>query len=217
MKSAANRRARKTFAVTLVAGLAVIGLVVAGAMSLMSGSAAPPPREQRISVISQPPPPPPPPPKVEEPPPPEEPEIEPPQPDPPADQAADNADDAPPGDQLGLDGDGSGSGDGFGLVGKKGGRGLVGGGDRNRWYAGLVQQELQRMLSEDEAARSARYSAVVKLWLAPDGSVGRFDLSGRIEQQRSDEAVRAVLGRLRMSDAPPEDLPQPIKLRISSR
>ena len=202
----------------LVLGVAVLGLLVFGALRMMKNSSLPPPpREQMITVLPQTPPPPPPPPKEEPPPPEEQPKIEEPTPkdEPQQDEAA--ADDAPAGDDLGVDAAGSGSGDGFGLVGKKGGRGLVGGGDRNRWFAGRVQQELQRSLAENEAMRGLKYSMVVKLWFRTDGGVERFDLQGLLPDSKSDAAFREVVGNLKLAEAPPEDMPQPVRLRVVSR
>ena len=120
--------------------LTVFAIGVYFAFGALKGSKAPePPKVQEISLI-QPPPPPPPPPKLEEPPPPEQVmEEPPPEPEPIAEEAP--ADEAPPGDELGLDADGTAGSDGFGLRGKKGGRGLIGGGDRNRWYAGQLQRQ----------------------------------------------------------------------------
>jgi protein TonB len=211
-----EKRHWRVLAGALAVGLVVLGLIVFGAWRMMKNSElAPPPREQKIMVMPrQPPPPPPPPPeqpppepeKVDEPLPEEEPLPEP-----------DAADEAPPGEDLGVDAEGSGTGDGFGLVGRKGGRSLLGGGDRNRWYAGVVQQDLQRALMANDSARGAKYSVVVKLWFEADGRLSRFELAGPIEDAGSEVALREVLGGLRASNPPPDGMPQPMKLRIVSR
>ena len=87
--------------------------------------------------------------------------------------------DAPPGDELGLDAEGGAGSDGFGLRAKKGGRGLIGGGDRNRWYEGQVQRDL--FLSEEQLAQSdstvstsliALYKALGGGWNLPDEKWG---------------------------------------------
>ena len=202
----------------LALGVAVLGLLAYGALRMMKNSSLPPPpREQMITVLPQTPPPPPPPPKEEPPPPEEQPKIEEPTPKDEPQQDDAQADEAPAGDDLGVDATGSGSGDGFGLVGKKGGRGLVGGGDRHRWFAGRVQQELQRSLAEHEAMRGLKYSMVVKLWFRTDGGVERFDLQGLLPDAKSDAAFRDVVGSLKLAEAPPEDMPQPVRLRVVSR
>lgn len=198
---------------------AVIGLVIYGALQMMANAKAPPPpREQKITVMPQQAPPPPPPPRDEPPPPPDEQKMEDPTPrDEPQEQEPDQADEPPPGEDLGVDADGAGSGDSFGLVGHKGGKGLIGGGDRNRWFAGQVQQDLQRQLADSEKARAAKYAVVVKLWFHADGGVDRYEMAGIVGDKKSESALRAVLDQLRLQATPPQDMPQPLKLRIVSR
>ncbi|MCC6706442.1 MAG: TonB C-terminal domain-containing protein [Gammaproteobacteria bacterium] len=199
-----------------IAVLAVFGLVAYLVLGGMHGAKAPePPKVQEISLV-QPPPPPPPPPKMEEPPPPEQViEAPKPEPEPVADDAP--ADEALPGDELGLDADGTAGSDGFGLRGKKGARGLIGGGDRNRWYAGVLQRELQSLLSGNAEVRGEKYAVVVKLWMADDGRVARFELLDSTGDDDSDAALRRTLAALHMKDTPPADMPQPVKLRIVAR
>ncbi len=196
--------------------LLLIGIAAYFAVAGLGGTQAPePPKVQEISLV-QPPPPPPPPPKMEEPPPPEQVIEEPkPEPEPVADDAP--ADDAMPGDELGLDAEGGAGSDGFGLRGKKGGRGLIGGGDRNRWYAGALQRELQNLLADNDAARGDKYAVVVKLWVAADGHVERFELLDSTGNSARDDALRKTLSGLHLKDSPPQDMPQPVKLRIVSR
>jgi len=166
---------------------------------------------QQISLIK--PPPPPPPPKVEEKPP--EPEIkeevkidEPP--------PENNDDEPPPGQDLGVDADGGAGGDGFGLIGRKGGRDLMS--SRFGWYGNLVQSDIYDALMRDEDTRKSSYSVVVKLWLGTGGEVQRVELEGSSGDVRIDESIkRAVSGLSRVAEAPPADLPQPIKLRIATR
>lgn len=197
--------------VILLVGLGVY-LWVAG----NGGMQAPrPPEVQRISVV-MPPPPPPPPPELEPPPEPEVREVDVPEPEP--EPLADADNEPPPGEDLGLDADGVAGSDGFGLKARKGGRGLIGGGDINKWYASLVQKDLQTVLAAEREIRQGRYSVVLKIWLAPDGRVEDSELVQGSGDTDLDQALTAVLaGGVRISRAPPEDLPQPIRLRISSR
>ncbi len=122
-----------------------------------------------------------------------------------------------PGDELGLDAEGGAGSDGFGLRGKKGGRGLIGGGDRNRWYAGVLQRELQNLLADNQDARGDKYAVVVKIWIANDGRVERFELLDTTGNGERDAALRRTVSGLHLKDMPPEDMPQPVKLRIVSR
>lgn len=202
-------------------GAVLIALFLAGVWYLygqIQGVAAPePPAVQEISLV-QPPPPPPPPPKLEEPPPPEMEEVKVPEPEPEPVAKDEPADEPMPGDELGLDADGVAGADGFGLRAKKGGRGLIGGGDAHKWYAGLIQNDLQHVLADIADIRKGRYAVVVKIWIANDGSVQDSELVKGTGDEHLDKAIeRALSSGLRISRAPPDDLPQPIKLRISSR
>lgn len=202
---------------------AVGGVVVmAGGLYLFFGSiggtqAPQAPEVQQISIV-QPPPPPPPPPKMEEPPPPEmeEVDIQEPEPEPIADDAP--ADEPLPGDDLGLDADGVAGSDGFGLKARKGGRALIGGGDRNKWYAGLIQAELQAMLAGIDEIRRGRYNVTLRIWIDAEGRVEKAEVLRGTGDSALDGSIReALVSGAPLSRAPPEDLPQPVRLRISSR
>ncbi|MDD1621565.1 MAG: TonB C-terminal domain-containing protein [Methylococcaceae bacterium] len=176
--------------------------------------------EKKIQPITlmKPPPPPPPPPKVETPPPPEvkqkieEPEPEPePMPETPPDEA--------PARDLGLDAEGTAGSDGFGLAARKGGNGLFGGGGNPfGYYGGLVKNDILSLLSSHDELRRKGYTAIVKVWLKPDGAVERVELA----KGSNDAEIDEILGRLldkfkKVAEPPPPGMQQPIKLRISSR
>lgn len=163
---------------------------------------------QQVTMISLPPPPPPPPeiePEVQ---PPEEEIVE------PMDEAMPNED---PGDdisnELGLDADGSAGGDGFGLVARKGGRGVIGGG-----YGALVVQEINALLVDDDRLRSKEYTVVLRLWISPQGTIERYKIDKQMGDELAIKLVTAALSRLgKISEGPPLEIPQPIRLRIKSR
>jgi protein TonB len=173
---------------------------------------------QQITVLQPPPPPPPPPPEQKPPEPeikeekieqPEEPEPEP-----------EQAEEPPPGDNLGVDGEGGAGSDSFGLVGKKGGHGLIGGGGNAIVYYG---QQIQRQLADalqrnlSDKARSQKFSAIASVWIAADGRVARAELSGSSGQADVDDALKSALAGMRLTlKAPPENMPQPLKIRIRS-
>lgn len=211
-------------------GALAVGLLAAAALAafplkgLFSGGKAKKPSVQTIAVLR---PPPPPPPKPEEKPP--EPEMKKEEvklPDPePKPQEAQN-DQPPPGPDLGVDADGSGAGDGFGLVGKKGGQDITtigqGGGGAGRvqyaFFTNMVQAHLQEELSRNKKLRSTDYKVVLKVWFGTDGRVERTELAGSSGDGDIDQQIRTTLaeaGPLRQP--PPPDMPQPVKLRLTSR
>jgi hypothetical protein len=164
---------------------------------------------QQVALITPPPPPPPPPQQ--------EPEIE----EPEEEEVIEEVDEAMPdegmdediGNELGLDAEGSAGGDGFGLVARKGGRGIVGGG-----YAALVVQEINALLADEDRLRTKEYTLILKLWISPDGDIERYRIDRQSGDESVDEMIKSALARLgSISEGPPLELPQPIRLRIKSR
>jgi protein TonB len=130
------------------------------------------------------------------------------------------ADQPPPGDQLGLDAEGVAGADGFGLLGRKGGRDLLGAGssDQYSWYGQVLKSDLIDKLAEIRDIRRDRYSVVVRLWLAPDGRIQKFKVMNSTGDTELDRDLVAALKSLdRVSETPPDGLPQPVRLRIVSR
>ncbi|MFZ2449586.1 MAG: energy transducer TonB [Methylovulum miyakonense] len=210
----------------LIIGI-VLALAIAVAVYFLQGlfpkPAQPKKQMQQITMI-QPPPPPPPPPEVKPPEPEPEPEKMPePEPEKEPEPAPEEAPE-PAGEELGVDAEGGAGSDGFGLVGKKGGRGLLGGtgGSAILWYGGQVkrglEEELQRVLA-DSPARKAAYSVQLQVWVNADGSVNRAELASSSGKPEVDQAIRAALPSLHFSlpKAPPENMPQPLKVRVTSR
>lgn len=178
---------------------------------------------QQVTIL-QPPPPPPPPPEIKPP----EPEIKEekivePEPEKEPDKAPEESE-AEPSEQLGIDGEGGAGSDGFGLAARKGGHSLLGGspGSTILWYGGQIKRgledELQNLLADSEA-RKAGYSVVLAIWVGTDGRVSRAELSGGSGKSEVDQAIKNALPKLRLGllKPPPENMPQPVRVRITSR
>jgi len=203
-----------------VLAVCVVALVTFGLIYFVQGLLDKPVKSkkmvQQISLI-QPPPPPPPPPKQEEPPPEEEKIVK---EEPVPEETPPDSDEPPAGADLGLDADGGAGGDAFGLLGKKGGRDLLLGGGPGRfaWYSTILQRDILDVLSENERVRAQRYSVIVKLWILPDGKISKAELASTSGSKDVDASLRVALaGMNHLSEKPPEDLPQPVKLKITSR
>ena len=128
-------------------------------------------------------------------------------------------------DALGVDADGSGAGDGFGLRAKRGGRALIGaeqGAAEDpaaawRGFATLVARRLERLLNANGAVRATDYDLRVRLWLAADGRVARVELAGSSGVAAIDAAIVSALEHQAGSlGEPPEDMPQPVNIRVRS-
>jgi hypothetical protein len=169
-----------------------------------------------------PPPPPPPPPKVEKPPEPpqaiEQPKV---REDKPVEKPKER--DEPPPQPLALDAKGGAGGDAFGLAGRPGGADYIGGGStsggsRFGGYANLIQSQIQDALKKDERLRNGRYRISLSVWLSAAGKPERVALISTTGDQDIDERIQqALLAMPPMRDAPPRDLPQPVRLRIDAR
>ena len=171
---------------------------------------------QQITLLTPPPPPPP----VEKPPEPEvQEEVKLEEPETVEDLPEEATDEPPPGADLGVDAEGGAGGDGFGLIGRKGGRGLLAGaGDPFVAYAMRVQKNIEDRLSNDTDTRRKAYSVVAKIWVSTNGRIERAELADSTGNQDVDSALERNLAALPpLAEAPPQDMPQPIRLRISSR
>ena len=204
------RRALPGIAIGAVLIVVTVG-VVAFATQYLSQDAKPEKKVVQVQLFR---PPPPPPPKVEEPPPPVQEEVKLPEPEPVA-EAPDVPDMPGP---LGLDADGVAGSDAFGLMGRKGGRDLIGGDGPYRSYANHVKDALLDYLSSKDDVRASTYSIVVQVWIGEDGRLGRYEIVGSSGNAKLDEALQLALQDLgKFDQAPPEGMPQPVRLRIKSR
>jgi len=199
-----NYRKRLPIVAGLVLLVIVVIVVVAMINSFLSDSDEPKKRRvQQISLIKPPEPPPPPPKPPEEQPPEMKEEI--PQESPPEPM---NTDQPPPG----IGGAGYGSGDtSFG-----GSGGWMGGAGRFGYYLGGVQKGIHDELNRNEKLRKSEYKIEVALWIGKNGVVNRFELLGTTGSKELDAMMKKAMFGAKFEE-PPSDIPQPIKLRISSR
>jgi protein TonB len=197
--------------------LCFVGVLAYGAWSLLSGKESTKRQVVQISLLRPPPPPPPP---QQKPPEPEvKQEVKAPKPE----QPKQEEQAPPPGEQLGLDAKGSGSGDAFGLVAKQGGTDITKiGGPANHaqyaWFTGQVQTFLQDQLQKNDKLRKADYRVVMRLWFTKDGRIDHYELAGSTGNAEVDRYLQAAIGELPpLKQPPPADMPQPVKLRVTSR
>lgn len=200
-------------------GLLILAAITYGFKKLMSGGA---PQKKQITTIKllpdTPPPPPPPPPK--EPPKeqvkeqPKEIKIEQPKPA-----------ETPPAEQLKMEG-AAGDGPSAFAAGPVSNEYIGGevktigsdGGAKFNWYAGIVKNQIEAALEKDKKLTLAQYKLIVSIWLKPNGDVEKLEWSGSDANAEIEQAVKAALeGMPAMREAPPQDMPQPIKLRITAR
>lgn len=211
---------------SLGAALLLIGLVVL-IYRILTGTEALPKKAVpdvvtlRLVQLPPPPPPPPPPPKMVEQPKLKEPEFKPEQPvenrPPTPKQAANPAPKGPPA----LDVKGGGPGDAFNLAGHPGGQpfggGGSGGGSRFGWYAALIQLHARETLQKQSQLHGSRYKVVVQVWLSPDGHPERVELVNSTGKSDVDQTLKRALEAMsRIPQPPPQDMPEPVILQVSS-
>lgn len=202
--------------VIIVAGAAIIAIVAWGIMTLMGGKSGKPRKPPVVTLLPDKPPPPPPPPKEEK------------KPEPPKENPKDVKMEPPkealqpaqnePLKMEGAAGDGD-SAFGSGTVGREYTGGNIGAtGAVQGMYAGRLQRHLQDQLSRNRKLKESDYRVTVRVWLRRDGSVEKADLAQSTGNATLDELLReALLQVTAMREAPPENMPQPIRIRITAR
>jgi protein TonB len=211
----------KRIAIALLV-LVVLAGIGYGFKNLMSGGGNHPKKKMTTIALKNLPPPPPPPPPKEQPKeqpkePPKEMKVEP-QPKPA---------ETPPAEVLKMEGA---AGDGpspfaagtvsneykGGDVGTK-----IGGGPSKyqfAWYTDLIKTKIEDAMANDKVLAHGAYKVVVKLWIASNGRIERYELVGSSGDADRDDLVRKALDAMPpLSDSPPNDMPQPIKLRVTAR
>jgi protein TonB len=201
----------------LIGGLLFMAIFTAGVVWLVMGfindSGQPKPRQIQTISLVQPPPPKPPeekppePEKIEQPK--EEIRIDQPQPAPP---------DAPPPPAGGIpDGPAGGmatdlaAGSGIGIGGGPAG------GERRDWYSRLISRQLEDDLKRAKRLQGKDYRVVAQIWFNPAGGVSRVLLDKGTGDNELDEALRQEILQITLREPMPNDIPQPVRLRVVSR
>lgn len=86
------------------------------------------------------------------------------------------------------------------------------------WYTSQVKAGIEESLAADKDLSTAQYRLVVFLWIGRDGHIERAELQASSNNVKTDESIKKVLmTKTAGLGPPPEDMPQPIKLRITSK
>lgn len=208
-------------ALSVLGVLLVLGLMVWGIRGLMGGKGETHKKPPKISLLPDRPPPPPPPPPKEKPEPPkaEQKEIKAEAPKEPQPQAQNE-----PLKMEGAAGDGP-SAFAAGTVkneyigGSSGGSGAIGGSRMQQGlFADRLQRHLQEELNRNRKLRETDYRVNLRLWIARDGTVQRAELAQSTGNADVDALLQQTLLQVAaMREAPPENLQQPIRIRVTAR
>lgn len=210
-------------ALIALAALVLLGLAGWGLSKLLSGGSDAPRKPPKITLVPTTPPPPPPPPKEEkkpEPPKPQnepKPEMAPPKEAPPAPPSQDLKMEGPAGNGPSAFSAGRISNEDLSQIGKGGA--TAGGGLFNPFtnYANLMKGELQRLLGRNRELRQRMYQVEVLLWVGRDGRVTRHQLARGTGDAEFDALLdQAFQAAPSFSTPPPDQMPQPIRLRVAT-
>ena len=194
----------------VVAGIALLALFAWGVKSLLSGKAERPRKPPTVTLLPDKPPPPPPPKEEKKPEALKEQRNE-----TRAEQPKDQAQNEP----LKMEG-AAGDGPGAFAVGSVG-REYVGGslgGAQQSVYATRLQRHLQEALNRVRKLRESDYRITLRVWLRKDGSVEKVELVQSTGNPALDQLLRETLLQVAaMREAPPDNMPQPIRIRVTAR
>ena len=205
----------------ILGGLLLLGLLTYMVKSLMAGGDSHKKAMTTVKLLPDTPPPPPPPPPKE--PPKEQPKEvkevkEIPQPKP---------DQAPPAEVLKMEGA---AGDGpspfaagavnneykGGDVGTK-----IGGGPSKyqfAYYTGMIKTQIEQAIAKDKTLANGSYKLVVKVWVSGNGHIERFEIVGSSGDAMIDGLIKKTVSEMPpLSESPPSDMPQPVKLKVTAR
>ena len=86
-----------------------------------------------------------------------------------------------------------------------------------RDYATVVRSDIQAALHRNEVTRAGNYTIGVKIWVDGVGDVTRSEIVQSTGDDQRDGVIAGVLHDLRISKAPPQDMPQPVSVMIAAR
>jgi hypothetical protein len=146
-------------------------------------------------------------------------------------------DTSPPVGDLAVEGDGSAGSNAFGLGSRKPGtgrdvttiKGDGGGGGMSRlallakygWYTNKIQDEIKlqfkKRMEKEGGTPKGRYEITLKVLLDPQGVVKKYRIVTSSGNDKMDNAFKALLPGLKISQLPPEGMPSLVTLRIVSQ
>jgi protein TonB len=102
-----------------------------------------------------------------------------------------------------------------------GGSGIgIGGGagdERRNWYSRLISRQLEDELKRAKRLQGKDYRVAAQIWFNPAGGVSRVLLDKSTGDSELDEVLRQEILQISLRDPLPDDIPQPVRLRVVSR
>lgn len=86
------------------------------------------------------------------------------------------------------------------------------------FYTDQIKTLIEETLAKDKQLANGQYRVVIHIWLKPDGHLEKIELSGSSGDGATDKLIKAALATMPpLTERPPEDMPQPVKLRITAK
>ena len=86
------------------------------------------------------------------------------------------------------------------------------------YYTGMIKTQIEQALAKDKALAIGSYKLVVKVWVAGNGHIERFEIAGSSGDPVIDGLIKKAVSEMPpFSEAPPADMPQPVKLKVTAR
>lgn len=86
------------------------------------------------------------------------------------------------------------------------------------WYTSKIKSRIEEAIAEKKELADSQYKIIVFVWIASDGKIDRAELQGSSGDPQVDKNLTSALTQLKpLGEAPPGDMPLPVKLRITSK
>ncbi len=86
------------------------------------------------------------------------------------------------------------------------------------YYTGMIKTQIEQALAKDKALAIGSYKLVVKVWVAGNGHIERFEIAGSSGDPVIDGLIKKAVSEMPpLAEAPPADMPQPVKLKVTAR
>ena len=86
------------------------------------------------------------------------------------------------------------------------------------FYTDQIKTLIEETLAKNKQLANGKYRVVIRIWLKPDGQIEKIELSGSSGDGATDKLIKTVLATMPpLQERPPEDMPQPVKLRITAK
>lgn len=86
------------------------------------------------------------------------------------------------------------------------------------YYASVIKSEIQKTIQKNSALTDGNYKVVVSVWVKANGDIDRLQVIKSDASPEIEQMIRVALeGLMSIKQAPPEGMPQPVKLSITAK